>query len=75
MMVLFMNATALEEDYFGRCGGVMNLAFRYFKFEAFLRYPIEDAQKTDGYVVWNSEERFGTFYHIDKNNYHLLGTH
>ena len=53
----------------------MNLTFRYIKFEVSLRYSIEDAQKTDGYVVWNSEERFGTLYHIDKNNYHLLGTH
>ena len=51
------------------------MTFRYIKFEVSLRYPIEDAQKTNGYVVWNSEERCGTLYHIDKNNYHLLGTH
>ena len=51
------------------------MTFRYIEFEVSLRYPIEDAQKTNGYVVWNSEERCGTLYHIDKNNYHLLGTH
>ena len=38
----------------------MSLTFGYIEFEVSSRYPIGDAKKTDGYVVCNSEERFGT---------------
>lgn len=73
LLVLFMEATALEEDLFGRCRGVMSLTLGYIKFEGSSRYLIGDAKKM-GYRIWNSEERFGTLYHMIKiaNFYYVL---
>lgn len=50
---------------------LLSLAFAYIKFQVWLRQSVEDDDKTDWYVVWNSEEIFfwGENLHcIDEND-------
>lgn len=46
----------------------MSLTFGYIKFEVSLRYPVGNANKAGGYVVWKSEERIETLHNVDKNS-------